>query len=87
MELEGFVKKRVRRLFRVFLTEISSTDGLYNCFSTTGEMFFGSEISLSAYLWHLLLYCSRHTGVDRIPLISEVKAQAACQNVLSAFLG
>lgn len=87
MELEGFAHKRVRMLFRVFVTGISPTDALYDCISTTGEMVFGSELSLSAYLWHLLLYCSRHTGADRIPLISELKAQAACQNLLSAFLG
>lgn len=43
--------------------------------------------SSSAYLWHLLLYCSRHTGADRISLISELKAQAACQNLDLLFLG
>lgn len=75
--------------FRVFVTGISSkcTDARYNYFSTTGEMCFGSEISSSAYLWHLLLYCSRHTGADTISLLSELKAQAACQNLYLLFLG
>jgi len=63
------------------------TDALYYCFSTIREIFFGSEIRSSAYLWHLLLYCSRHTGADKISLILGLKDQAALQSLVSAFLG